>query len=195
MVKYQGKEITATLQAPNKAQLNKLISGLNCYAKKNNLERVKVLSKGKDPDGGYKAIIEAHNFNPMSAIRDKWAMRLTSDEKLIVQRQNHIIRMERLRQKKERLQAKREVVQAKQAVAEEKHELAQARLKTTRVQGRTKQIKQRSKPRAMLREFLDFNPYTQPAKYKFVKYGVVANKPRTKARKRATTPRIITIRV
>ena len=63
--RYQGSEITATLQAPTKGKLRELVNSLKKYAEKEHMDTIKVLSFGKDPDGGWKAIIEAHNWNPM----------------------------------------------------------------------------------------------------------------------------------
>ena len=119
MNNYQGKEITATLQANTKIELNRLIAGLNRYAKANHLETVKVLSKGKDPDGGYKAIVEAHNWNPLKVAKEKYANRPTPEAKIIAERkkvalkiekqaikkQEHIIEMEELRMKREKAEA------------------------------------------------------------------------------------------
>ena len=194
MDKYQGKEITATLQANTKVELNKLIAGLNRYAKTNHLETVKVLSKAKDPDGGYKAIVEAHNFNPFRAAKEAWAMRPSPEETIIIRRREHRIHLEKLEHKKEVIKAKKEVIQAKQALAQEKQELAQARGKVSKAQNEARQIKA-SGP-SMLKQFLEFDPSKQPSKYKLVKYGVVKNKPKVKAKKKQSpTPRIITIRV
>ena len=119
MPKYQGKEITATLQANTKVQLDKLISGLNRYARANHLETVKVLSKAKDPDGGYKAIVEAHNWNPLKVARERYENRPTPEAKIEAQKKKvalkeakealkkkeHAIEMEELRRKNEKAQA------------------------------------------------------------------------------------------
>lgn len=69
--RYQGKEFTATIQAPNIETLNQMISEMEDYAKQFEMGEVKILEKGVDPDGGYKAIVTAHNFNPFKWIKNK----------------------------------------------------------------------------------------------------------------------------
>lgn len=84
---YQGREITATLQAPNAQELNKMIRGIQRYAKHFEMGGVSVLQKGPDPDGGYRAVVVAHNFNPFKWIKRKIEERGKSgDEKLRLRR-------------------------------------------------------------------------------------------------------------
>lgn len=73
--KYQGREITATIQAPTKDQLEMMLRELGDYTMEVGLEPIKILSRGKDPDGGYRAIIVAHNFNPIEWLKGKWEER------------------------------------------------------------------------------------------------------------------------
>ena len=70
-MKYQGKELQSTLQAPNKGELNKLVSSARRYAVAHGMDNFKVLERGKDPDGGYRAIITAHNWNPVTWVKEK----------------------------------------------------------------------------------------------------------------------------
>ena len=186
MNNYQGKEITATLQAPNKTQLDKLISGLNRYAKTNHLETVKVLSKAKDPDGGYKAIVEAHNWNPLKSLKEAYENRPTPEEIAELRKHQQKLKIEKLKREKEEVKAKKEVVQAKQSLAQEKLELVQAKTKVSKAQNQAKQA-------SMLKQFLDFDPAKQEPKYKLVKYGVV-KKNKSKAKKKSPTPRMVTVR-
>jgi len=65
---YQGREIQSTIQANTLAELNRMISGMRTYAKRHRMGPVKVLSKGRDPDGGYKAVLTAHNSNRMDRL-------------------------------------------------------------------------------------------------------------------------------
>lgn len=69
--KFQGREITATLQAPNEMDLDMMITDLQDYAQITGMEPIQILSKGPDPDGGYKAVITAHNFNPVTWLTEK----------------------------------------------------------------------------------------------------------------------------
>jgi len=195
MSNYQGKEITATLQANTKVELNRLIAGLNRYAKTNHLESVKVLSKGKDPDGGYKAIVEAHNWNPLKSLKEAYHNRPTPEEMAELRKHEQKLRIKKLEREKEAIRAKKEVIKAEQSLAQEKLELAQAKGKVYKAQSEARQIKA-SGP-SILKQFLEFDPTKQESKYKLVKYGVVKNKPKSKAKAKKKSPalRIITIRV
>jgi hypothetical protein len=71
MPKYQGKEFTTTLQAPTRKQLDKLIRGNMAFARRQGMEDIRILERGKDPDGGYRAILVAHNWNPIEWVKEK----------------------------------------------------------------------------------------------------------------------------
>ena len=70
-VRYQGREFETTLQAPTLKVLNKEIKDLRTYARKEGMGRVRILQKGPDPDGGFKAIVTAHNWNPVKWVKGK----------------------------------------------------------------------------------------------------------------------------
>jgi len=72
MKKYQGKEFTTNLQANTEAELDALITGLNKYAKQHNIESVQILQKKRDPDGGWEAVVKAHNWNPIQWVKEKF---------------------------------------------------------------------------------------------------------------------------
>jgi len=72
---YQGMEFTTTLQANTLRELNSMIKSLEDYAHEYEMDDFKVLSKGPDPDGGYKAIVTAHNWNPLTWIKERWEAR------------------------------------------------------------------------------------------------------------------------
>lgn len=65
-VGYQGKEFTCIVQAPTMEDIEFMIHDLEDYADEHGLEQFEVLQKGPDPDGGYKAVIVAHNWNPLT---------------------------------------------------------------------------------------------------------------------------------
>jgi len=69
--RYQGKEETSILQANSMKDLNALIRSSKEFAKKNDLVNFRVLGKGKDPDGGYRAVVTAHNWNPIKWVKEK----------------------------------------------------------------------------------------------------------------------------
>jgi hypothetical protein len=69
--KWQGKEITSLLQANTEADLNDLIDDMRIFASSNGMGQVQVLQKRKDPDGGYEAVLRAHNFNPIDWVKKK----------------------------------------------------------------------------------------------------------------------------
>lgn len=71
MPKYQGKELQSTLQAPTESSLQEMVESARGFAEENKLEEFKILEFGKDPDGGYRAIVTAHNWNPISWIKGK----------------------------------------------------------------------------------------------------------------------------
>lgn len=69
--KYQGREFTSTLQANSKAELDGLIKGMEDYSRKYGIGPLVVLQKRRDPDGGYEAVVKAHNWNPIEWIKGK----------------------------------------------------------------------------------------------------------------------------
>lgn len=80
-MKYQGREFTSTLQAPNKGELNSLVSSARKFARTHHMENFKILESGKDPDGGYRAIVTAHNWNPINWIKEKIKGKKKEEEK------------------------------------------------------------------------------------------------------------------
>lgn len=63
---FQGNEFTAVIEAPTMIALDKKLDAFKRFAAKEGYEHVEVISKVPDPDGGYKAIMTAHNFNPIA---------------------------------------------------------------------------------------------------------------------------------
>lgn len=63
------------MQAPDKESLDKLVRSAKKFANSHQMDNFKVLEKGKDPDGGYRAIVTAHNWNPITWIKEKIAGR------------------------------------------------------------------------------------------------------------------------
>jgi len=82
MAKYQGKELQSTLQAPNAASLQEMVNSAKRFAGENKLEDFKVIEFGPDPDGGYRAIVTAHNWNPISWIKGKLTKKKAAEEEL-----------------------------------------------------------------------------------------------------------------
>lgn len=73
--KYQGKEVEVTLQAPTEPILQQMIAETRAYTDRLGLEPLEVLMSGADPDGGFKAIIVAHNLNVIKWVgkqKKKW---------------------------------------------------------------------------------------------------------------------------
>jgi len=68
----QGREIQATLRAPDAEQLDMMLLEMGDYTSEVGLEPVEVLSKGPDIDGGYVAHILGHNFNPLAWVRKRY---------------------------------------------------------------------------------------------------------------------------
>jgi len=96
--RYQGREIQATLKAPTSEQLERMLVALNEYSTEHEMEEIQVLKKGKDPDGGWEAVVVAHNFNPLSWAREKWETRGGGFEaRTSKQREAREKRLERLR--------------------------------------------------------------------------------------------------
>ena len=79
MPRYQGKEFQSTLQAPNPGSLNELVESARRFASENQMGELKVLEFGPDPDGGYRAIVTAHNWNPISWLRGKLTRKKKSE--------------------------------------------------------------------------------------------------------------------
>jgi len=72
---FQGREIQATLKAPTEESLENMLSELEDYAHEVELDEIQVLKKGRDQDGGWEAIVVAHNFNPFTWLQEKWEAR------------------------------------------------------------------------------------------------------------------------
>jgi len=68
---YQGKEILTAIQAPTVDALDDMLEGMRDYAEGEGLEEFTILEKGEDPDGGYRAVISAHNWNPVTWFRER----------------------------------------------------------------------------------------------------------------------------
>lgn len=140
---YQGKEFTATLQAPTKAVLNEMLRGLESYARRYKMD-VKVLEKGTDPDGGYRATVTAHNSNPFKWLRRKMEMKGKSYEekqrlKRYYRREDAIARAEKKRREEERHKEKiaRMKREAEMEELKARREKAKAQRRAARRQGRT----------------------------------------------------------
>jgi len=73
--RYQGREVTDHLKAPTKESLDDMISDWKEWAVSQGMEDIKTLSKRKDPDGGWEAIMVAHNWNPITWVKGKLAER------------------------------------------------------------------------------------------------------------------------
>ena len=63
---FQGNEFTVVLQAPTALALKQKLTNFHKFALAEGYENFAVLSEGPDPDGGFKAIATAHNFNPVT---------------------------------------------------------------------------------------------------------------------------------
>lgn len=70
--RYQGKEFRTHLQANSEEDLNEMIEGLQVYASEHGLEPISVLQRREDPDGGWEAIVLAHNWNPLKWVKEKF---------------------------------------------------------------------------------------------------------------------------
>lgn len=126
---YQGKEIETTLQAPDEPTLKRMIAGLQGYADKMGLEPVEVLMAGPDPDGGFKAVVVAHNFNPITWLKGKKA---SWDEGYEAREKRRVENLE-ARAKRTTLEAE---YRAKRAAAETKRAQASEGLATARASER-----------------------------------------------------------
>lgn len=71
-VGFQGNEFTTIIQAPTKVALQTKIGQFRAFATLNKYELFEVLQQGPDPDGGYKAIVTAHNWNAAAWVQRKW---------------------------------------------------------------------------------------------------------------------------
>lgn len=68
----QGNELTVIIQAPTTRALSARIVSFKRFAKEEGCDTIKILERGPDPDGGYRAIITAHNFNPLTWVSEKY---------------------------------------------------------------------------------------------------------------------------
>lgn len=133
---FQGREIQATLKAPTEESLENMLSELEDYAQEVELDEIQVLKKGKDPDGGWEAVVVAHNFNPLSWLKEQWEARGGGPE---ARRQREEAarkkRLEKLRQKTMTAQMRatqettRASVETSRAKAAETEASAQARIR------------------------------------------------------------------
>jgi hypothetical protein len=123
--RYQGREFEVTLQAPTYESLEKLVVDMESVAKNNGMGEVRVLSKGKDPDGGYKAIVVAHNWNPFKWIKRNQEMKGKSHDeqqrlKRYYRREDAIKKAESNRKIKAKLEVKAEREELKARVEKAK---------------------------------------------------------------------------
>lgn len=110
MPKYQGKEITTTLQANTKEELDRLVRSTQVYAGSHGMEDFNVLERGRDRDGGYRAIIVAHNWNPLEWIKGKFGRKKgLSDEEFEEAFQRQVEEQEEAREKAEKAAAEEKV--------------------------------------------------------------------------------------
>ena len=72
--KHQGREFTATVQAPDRGELDNLLGQLSRFAKGQGLERIRIVDMHPDPDGGWEAIMKAHNWNPTGWLKGKFGV-------------------------------------------------------------------------------------------------------------------------
>ncbi len=63
---FQGNEMTVVIQAPSKDAMTKKIKAFHKFAMEEKYENFQILMEAPDPDGGYKAIVTAHNLNPVT---------------------------------------------------------------------------------------------------------------------------------
>jgi len=68
---FQGEEFTTIIQAPTSTALQKNIEQFRVFAKAKQYETFEILQQGRDPDGGFKAIVVAHNWNPITWAAEK----------------------------------------------------------------------------------------------------------------------------
>jgi len=134
---YQGKEQTTILQAPTKKALKALIRSNRSYAKSHGMEHFRILESGKDPDGGYRAVISSHNLNPITWIKSKIgsseskaaaSAQLEADREKAEEKRKRKYEEEAARHEKEfaRQKAEAERAELRQIAAEETKSRAQA---------------------------------------------------------------------
>lgn len=70
-VGFQGEEFTSIIQAPTSKALQTKVDQFRLFAKAKNYETFDVLQHGPDPDGGFRAIVSAHNWNPLTWAAEK----------------------------------------------------------------------------------------------------------------------------
>ncbi len=68
---FQGEEFTTILQAPTSTALQKRVDQFRAFARTEHYETFEVLLQESDPDGGFKAIVTAHNWNPITWAAEK----------------------------------------------------------------------------------------------------------------------------
>jgi len=70
-VGFQGEEFMTIIQAPTSKALQTRINQFRLFAKQEHYETFEILQHGRDPDGGYKAVLTAHNWNPLTWASEK----------------------------------------------------------------------------------------------------------------------------
>lgn len=69
--RYRGKEFKMTIGAPSRVDLEDLIFAAQECAGDSGMGSFEVIDVREDPDGGYEAIVVAHNFNPFKWVKEK----------------------------------------------------------------------------------------------------------------------------
>ena len=116
-MKYQGREFRTYLQAPTERELSQMIRGIRTYAKEIGAGPIKVVQKGRDPDGGWEAMVVAHNWNPI-----KWIKRKIEERKPEVKAE-HEAEKELLEEEKKRLKKAQKEAEEKAYLEEKQAEL------------------------------------------------------------------------
>ena len=69
MSEPRGKSLTATVAAGSEQEIKVLLQQLGMWAKAMGLEQVEVMGVKPSEDGGFEAVLRAHNWNPFRAIK------------------------------------------------------------------------------------------------------------------------------
>jgi len=146
---YQGKESTVILQAPSRKELSTLIRSTRSHAKKNGMDRFRVLEKGKDPDGGYRATVTAHNLNPITWIKSKVGSSESREAASIQLEQDREEAEERKRRREEEKKAEeahKEIVRQTSIQSRRESELTEAKYSPSqRMEDKIKTAEQRKR--------------------------------------------------
>jgi hypothetical protein len=69
---FPGRCVTSILQGPSREEVMTLIKAMDEALTKQGLDSSKIVTVEPDPNGGWKAVVISHNWNPLTWVKEQW---------------------------------------------------------------------------------------------------------------------------